>query len=251
MGQLEPKMIYVGCGHHRMAGFIHVEINPGKNKSGYPDILADISEYIPLPDDFADLVYSCDTMEHLAYSQFINCLLETHRILKKGGFVRMVTPDLDQFVKDYSDKIYEADRKATLDMPNENYVDTFVSRIMYFDHRYNHTFDTIKRALEKTGFEDIRICRPGDSKIEQANQEILPSEISHKGELIVEAVKGDRQPLIKKMQKKHSGNFLKRFMNDFLNIDISAYNEHKPVFPRRLWFVGLFFNKRSKKPWLE
>ena len=99
----EKKLVYLGSGHHRMQGFIHVEINLGKNKSGPPEILADITEPLPFKSDSVDLVYSIATMEHLTYQEFINCLIESHRILKKGGVVRMVVPDLDKLVKNYLD----------------------------------------------------------------------------------------------------------------------------------------------------
>ena len=53
----KQKYVYLGCGHARMQDFIHVEINLGKNKSGMPDIVADISDYIPLDNNSVDLVF--------------------------------------------------------------------------------------------------------------------------------------------------------------------------------------------------
>ena len=44
---IKNNYLYVGCGHHRMKGFTHVEINVGKQFKkggdvGPPDIIADI-----------------------------------------------------------------------------------------------------------------------------------------------------------------------------------------------------------------
>src|SRR3989338_2753627 len=97
--------LYLGCGHHRMKGFTHVEVNVGKNKSGLPDILADITDRIPLPDGSAELIFSRATLEHLTYPELINCLLESHRLLRRGGTIRMMVPDLDKYVDDYLHKI--------------------------------------------------------------------------------------------------------------------------------------------------
>jgi predicted SAM-dependent methyltransferase len=229
-----------------------VEINIGKNKSGPPDILADISEYIPINDDYADLVYSKATLEHLTYNEFINCLLESHRILKRGGCIRMVVPSFDKAIKDYLEKKYEPTQKNIIypneKVPNEDYVETFVGRMLYFDHRYLHNFFTLKKALEKTGFSEIRECLPGDSKINDANGELYNAELKRDGEIIVEATKLDRVSSAKMTIKKYPRNPIAYFMASFLNMKISAFKERKPIFPRRYWFKSLLrFNKSRFK----
>jgi len=99
------KYLYLGCGNHRMPQFTHVEINIGKRKVGPPDIIADITQHINLPDNSVDLIFSRATMEHLTYPDLINCLLENHRLLKKGGIVRMLVPDFDIMIQDYLNKL--------------------------------------------------------------------------------------------------------------------------------------------------
>jgi predicted SAM-dependent methyltransferase len=99
------KYLYLGCGNHRMPKFTHVEINIGKRKAGPPDIIADITQHISLPDNSVDLIFSRATMEHLTYPDLINCLLENHRLLKKGGIVRMLVPDFDIMIQDYLNKL--------------------------------------------------------------------------------------------------------------------------------------------------
>ena len=241
-----PKLVYLGCGHHRMPGFIHVEINIGKNKSGPPDVLADITEPMPFRDNSIDLVFSVATMEHLTYQEFINCLLESHRILKKGGCVRMVVPDLDKLVQDYLHKVHKPIKNPG--MPNENYVDTFISRFMYFDHRYNHNFDTLSRALEKTGFENIRLCQPGDSKINEANKELFEAEKSREeDDIIVEAEKVHKKPTIEKFPSSYPKNPIANFLARFMNVRISHYTERRPGFPQRSWLKELFLKLKQRK----
>ena len=84
----KKKYLYVGCGHHRMRGFTHVEISVGKQFKkggdvGPPDILADITRHIPLKDNTVDLIFSRATLEHLTYKELINHFLECHRLIKK------------------------------------------------------------------------------------------------------------------------------------------------------------------------
>lgn len=244
--QAKPKLLYIGCGHDRMEGFIHIEINLGKNKSGMPDIVADISDHIPFPDNSVNLIFSRDTMEHLTYAEFINCLVECHRILKKGGCVRMAVPNFDIMIKQYFNKVHDLNMRSP-GMPNENYVDTFIGRILYFDHRYLHNFNTLSRALEKAGFEQVRECLPGDSKIECARPQLLQAETDMPREIIIEAVKLDGEPKIKKQPKIYPRNPIAKFFAKYLNIKITAFTERKARFPHRYWLKTLIMFNKNKK----
>ena len=84
--------LYVGCGAHRIKGFVHVEINVAKQYKkggdvGQPDLIADITENIPLQDEIVSLIFSRATLEHLTYQELINHFLECHRLIKKGGYI--------------------------------------------------------------------------------------------------------------------------------------------------------------------
>lgn len=248
MPQVEkkPKFVYIGCGHDRMRGFIHVEINLSKNKAGMPDIVADIGDYMPFKDNSVDFIFSKDTLEHLTYAELLNCLLESHRILKKGGYIRMVVPDFDKMIRDYFNKAHDPNMQSPGN-PNENYTDTFIGRVMYFDHKYLHNFNTLFRALEKAGFEEIRECKPGDSKVVEVKEELLKRELdAEKREIILEAIKIDKQPIIEKNKKEYPHNPLLYFLAKFLNIKITAYTGRKASFPHRYWLKTLInFNKNK------
>lgn len=249
----KPVMVYIGCGNDRLKDFIHIEINLWKNQVGHPDVLADISEHIPLNDGVADLVFSRATMEHLTYRELLNCLLETRRILKRGGAVRMVLPDMDKIVEDYHNKVYATDLEKNPDFPNENYADTFSAQITYHDHYYNHTFDTMRRALEKAGFEKIRKCQPADSIIKPANEALKIAEADRNYDMIIEATKLDKEPTAKMTPKQWPKNPIAKILARYLNIRIAPFVERKAKFPQKYWFKGLFFNKwrqyKKEFPW--
>jgi len=220
----KPILLYVGCGHHRMTGFIHVEIGVGKTKSGPPDIVADISDHMPLEDNSVDLIFSRATLEHLTYKELLNHFLECYRILKKNGCVRIIVPDLEMLVKEYENKICWPDlKKNPQGLPNDDYIDNFVTTIYYHDHFYYHNFNTLFKALEKTGFEDIRACEPGDTKIEEAREEIFKAEIGRYEDVIVEATKSDRAPIIKKTPVDYPRNFIKKFLAKYFNIGLAPF----------------------------
>ena len=98
------KYLYLGCGNHRLEKFTHVDISLAKRKRGFPDINSDISKHIDLPSNHSDFIFSLGTMEHLKYAEFINCLLESYRVLKNEGIIRMLVPDFDLMIKSYLEK---------------------------------------------------------------------------------------------------------------------------------------------------
>ena len=163
---IKNNYLYVGCGHHRMKGFTHVEINVGKQFKkggdvGPPDIIADITQHIPLVNDSINLIFSRATIEHLTYEELINHFLECHRLIKTGGYVRMTVPDMDIMINNYLKKEEDLEKakiesEISTSQHIENHTDLFISRVLYHDHYYLHNFDTLNRALKKTGFTNIK-----------------------------------------------------------------------------------------------
>lgn len=246
----KKKFLYVGCGAHRMKDFIHVEINIAKQykkngDAGEPEILADITKHIPLKDSSVDLIFSRATLEHLTYPELINHFLECHRLIKKGGHIRMSVPDMDIMIKNYLNKqedLNEAINNSEVSpiLPIENHTDLFISRILYHDHYYLHNFDTLSRALKKTGFNNIKKVKPGETEVQDVAEELYKAEIRRESwEVMIEAQRLNDQPKIKKFTLKLPNNFILRIFAKVFNIKISKYNKRKPAFPSYLYFLGL------------
>ena len=245
------KFLYVGCGNHRMLGFTHVEINIGKQYKkggdvGPPEILADITRHIPLSDNSVELIFSRATLEHLTYQELINHFLECHRLIKKGGYIRMSVPDLDIMINNYLDKkenVEEVKYKSEISgsTPVENHTDLFISRVLYHDHYYLHNFDTLSRALSKTGFTNIKKVNAGETQIKEVAEELYKAEKGRdKWEVLIEAQKLNDEPKVSKFFEKRENKFILRFLAEKFNIKISRYNKRRPAFPSRLWFKEKF-----------
>lgn len=59
---------------------------------------------LPIPDNFAEVVYSSHTIEHISDEAVLNMLKESYRILKPGGAIRLTTPDADLGFKAFMKK---------------------------------------------------------------------------------------------------------------------------------------------------
>ena len=129
-----------------------------------------------------------------------------------------------------------SDREPNPDLPNENYVDTFIANVLYHDHFYLHNFNTLSRILEKTGFVGIRECEPGDTKMSAASEALLKAEIRKHEFLILEAEKGGKEPQVKAFPVPYPLNSLKKILAKYFNIKIIPFRRQCPVFPSLWWW---------------
>jgi SAM-dependent methyltransferase len=73
-----------------------------------PDILADLTDLSPIPDNHADAVWASHCIEHLYEHQVMIALNEFRRVVRDDGFVCVIVPDL-QAVANYvvADRLHE------------------------------------------------------------------------------------------------------------------------------------------------
>jgi predicted SAM-dependent methyltransferase len=62
---------------------------------------ANLLKRLPLKREIADLVYSSHFLEHIPYTKVTDFLNEILRIIKPGGVVRLVLPDLENMANSY------------------------------------------------------------------------------------------------------------------------------------------------------
>lgn len=61
----------------------------------------DLSRRFRFPDESFDCVFASHVLEHLHPDVAERCLREAHRVLRRGGVVRIAVPDLDRMVAEY------------------------------------------------------------------------------------------------------------------------------------------------------
>jgi hypothetical protein len=78
----------------------------------------DVSEKLPFNNLTIDALYSSHVIEHLTNIQAFKILKDVHRILKKDGLIRIVTPDLEGIVLKYLEKLHDV-RQGKLNSEDE------------------------------------------------------------------------------------------------------------------------------------
>jgi predicted SAM-dependent methyltransferase len=91
------KNLNVGCGSTFHPTWVNVDL-----ASYYSEVqTCDIRKGLPYPDNTFDACYSSHVLEHLTRTEASNLLNECVRVLKPGGVIRVVVPDLEKIVQLY------------------------------------------------------------------------------------------------------------------------------------------------------
>jgi hypothetical protein len=89
--------VNLGCGARYHPDWINFDVAPC-----VPAVIAcDLSRGIPLPDAHCEVAYHSHVLEHLRREDALPFLRECHRVLKPGGILRVVVPDLEQVCLEY------------------------------------------------------------------------------------------------------------------------------------------------------
>ena len=147
----------------------------------------DVTKGLPFKDSSVDYIYTNNMFEHLTQENFMFVLKECYRVLKKGGVLRLVVPDLFQHVA-----IYIKDKDA----------DKFIHRLMLQGigderplfvrllskhHLWIYDFQSISARLKKSNFNNVQKGEFGMGTIPEIN--IIEAQEYHPTSIYVEATK--------------------------------------------------------------
>jgi predicted SAM-dependent methyltransferase len=148
----------VGCGPNTHANFINLDYGwrPGI------DICWDVTRGLPLESNSLKGLFTEHCFEHLPFDAIPDVLAECCRVIKPGGSVRIVVPDGELYLTQYTDIVRgqsshglpyaEGERQSGVYSPIVS-----VNRIFRdHGHLFIYDFDMFRQLLAKAGFVDIR-----------------------------------------------------------------------------------------------
>ncbi|HCU95353.1 MAG TPA: hypothetical protein DHU96_22640 [Actinobacteria bacterium] len=130
---------------------------------------ANASKRIPLATGSVDAVYSSHMIEHLDRRQARAFLVETRRILRPGGIVRLAAPDLARQVEDYL-ATSDADAFIAGTHMSQGRPGGLVSRFRMAlvgprNHLWMYDGSSLARLVHDTGFVNARVMPAGVTAI--------------------------------------------------------------------------------------
>jgi predicted SAM-dependent methyltransferase len=161
----QPKL-QIGGGWNRLDGWLNTDLKlvPGV-------MLMDATERFPFSDETMEFVFTEHMIEHVSQKEGTFMLRECYRVMRKGGVIRVTTPNLVAITGLCSDPLSEVQRKYL-----SWFCQTFIkeecpskaaSAINAFFRMWGHQFIydelTLSEALCAAGFHSVRRHPLGNS----------------------------------------------------------------------------------------
>jgi predicted SAM-dependent methyltransferase len=148
------RAVHLGAGGHRLRGWINVDIV----RDGV-DVLADLSASLPFRSDSVSLLHSEDLLEHLELESGKRLLAECHRVLRPGGVMRLLTPDLRALVQQvYVDRNARHLAWCNTHLQADGPAEALNMHLrMNGEHRFVYDEEMLTQLLQSLGFRVRRV----------------------------------------------------------------------------------------------
>lgn len=141
-------MLHIGCGKVYFNGWINIDI--GSEKA---DLKHDIVNPLPYEDNTIDFIYNEHLIEHLTVQDGLVVLSDFYRVLKKGGVLRIATPNLDYVMFKY---FFFWRRQNWITQYGYTWMKTKAEMINIcfrdWGHQYLYNRQELERRLREAGF---------------------------------------------------------------------------------------------------
>jgi predicted SAM-dependent methyltransferase len=174
--------LHVGAGRERLEGWINIDIQPLPGV----DVVADVTRGLRFSG--AEAVFAEHFLEHLRLDDALRFLVECHRALAPGGWLRLSTPNLEW--------VWQTHYRLDLPAADKARAALRLNRAFHgWRHRFLWNREMLAEALEGCGFRDVRWCRYGESELPVfqgiERHELYADSTSLPHVLIAEACRGD------------------------------------------------------------
>jgi predicted SAM-dependent methyltransferase len=171
-----------GCGSSPKPGWINSDRRPCPGV----DVVADILSGLPLDDDGIDYVVSVHALQEIPYPGLVPALRQLRRVLRPGGVLRLVLPDLDKGIRAYLAK--SPDHFHISDEEAKSLGGKFIVHMLWHGYsRVLFTHDFVEELLLKAGFARVAHCQYHETTSPHAGIVELDNRAGES--LFVEAVK--------------------------------------------------------------
>lgn len=157
--------LHLGCGMKYLEGFLNIDGNLFRKT----DLVLDLRDGLPLPDTSVCTIYSSHVFEHLYPDELQGLLAECHRVLRPGGGMRIVVPDMQAAVT-----AYLAGREDYFpDFPRaRRSLGGKLSNLLFCEggHRQGLDFSYLEELLSDAGFGEVRRMTPKQTLLYEPNR---------------------------------------------------------------------------------
>jgi GT2 family glycosyltransferase/predicted SAM-dependent methyltransferase len=148
---LDDRKLHVGCGQNYLPGWINIDLNP----SSKADLVWDVTQRLAFDDNSISLIHSEDFIEHISLEAGKNFFRECLRILRPGGVMRVLTPNLLVFARCYLERDAGSMKWYADNFGVRTYAEMFNFGMRMGGHTFLYDEETLDMVLREVGFEVI------------------------------------------------------------------------------------------------
>lgn len=152
--------LHLGCGPKYLPGFINVDGNLFRRH----DLWLDLRNGLPFATDSVSSIYSSHVFEHFYPDELERLIAACHRVLRPGGGMRIVVPDMAAAVRAYLD----GDERFFSDFPRPHAsIGGKLSNLLFCEggHRQGLDFSYFNELLRGAGFAEVSCAETGASRV--------------------------------------------------------------------------------------
>lgn len=152
------RKLHLGCGSNYLDGWFNTDLYPDSRRTSL-----NATKAFPFPDNTFDFIFSEHMIEHIPFRGGHTMLSECLRVLKPGGTIRIVTPDMPFLIGLYQDREKPL-HKSYIDWNCDLFIKDSAPRHVvsvinnfYRDwgHLFIYDFDLMSQTFRKIGFKDV------------------------------------------------------------------------------------------------
>jgi len=139
--------LHLGCGAIDAPGYINIDLRPTSNVH----FVHDVAPLEMFADGSVNLIYASHVLAHLLVAEAKDAIGEWHRVLKRGGVLRVAVPDFAVMARMYMERV-----------PFETILGPLMGDQGYEQNRHKSAFDEqyLRRLMEEAGFRGVERWDP-------------------------------------------------------------------------------------------
>lgn len=158
---IDSAHLHLGSGPKYLRGFVNID----GNLFNKLDVWLDIRNGLPFSSNSIDSIYSTHMFEHFYPDELKLLLSECLRVLKPGGGVRLIVPNLESAIAAYNGGL-----SSWFDDSFPRHFDSLGGRFSNFvfcdgQHRTAFDFTYLDELFRKAGFREVERSAEGKSRL--------------------------------------------------------------------------------------
>jgi predicted SAM-dependent methyltransferase len=161
------RKLQIGSGPKLHPDWLNADLEPRSERC----VFLDARRRFPFKDESFDYVFTEHMIEHTSYEEGLHVLSESYRILRPGGKIRVVTPDLEALLGLLNEPRTEVQEDyirwmmdTHTDLPgNYNPAIVINTAVRAWGHQFIYDSATLRAALEQAGFVNVQRFSPEET----------------------------------------------------------------------------------------